>query len=199
MRKLIVISIFLIFIDIFLYRYLMAINFDKKEYSFEIDDKQILYQICDIELNDISDFSFNNYFRLLSFGNETYRYDFKDNELYIYLVPNRTYGFKYKLIKPEVITETIYVEKPVEVVNNYKEEENNEEYIYEDYFYIDNSYISFELDTDLDVIRDILSKNIHTSYQTNIDYSDLNVSQVGQYSVVYRSDDKEIKIIVEIV
>lgn len=198
MRKLLLISITLLMLDVFLYRYLNLTMENKKPYLFIDSDIPLIYQTNDIELNKTNEFKFNNYFNIITFDTVSYRYEFKDDCLNIYLYPDLKYSFKYKTMKPEVIKETIYIEKeiPVEITNTVSE--IDEYTIEEDYFYVDNDYLYFDIDTDFDYIRQVLSNNIHTSYQTNIDYAKLNSSQVGQYEVIYSCENKKIEIIVEI-
>ena len=199
MRKLIILTILLLLADIFLYKYLNSLRLEKKEFRFEVEDEKIIYQTSDIRLNEIKDFNFDNYFYVISFNNNSYRYEIDDEYIIVHIHPDKTYRFKYELIEPKVITETVFIEKPIEIQKPVYQEVENENYIESDYFYVDNDYFSFSLDTDLDDIRNILKSNIHTSYETDIDYSELNVSHVGQYKVVYSCSNEKIEIIIEIV
>ena len=201
MYKYVITILLLALLDISLFYYLSDINQKKKTLNYSIIDDVFLIQTKEIELNSIEEFNFNNYFKLISLIESNYKYEYDDS--YVYITINRNinkFSFKYSLIKPEIIEKIVYVNS--DNSDNKIQENSNQLYdvFYEesDYFYVDSDYFSFPLETSLDEIRTILSSNINTTYQTSIDYSRLNVSQIGQYSVFYTTEKEIIEIIVEI-
>ena len=189
MRKLILITI-LIILDITAYLYLGKILSNRKEYIYKEKENDILYQIDKLELNNIEDFDFDKYFFTTC---NNYLYSFDDNQLIVTINTNKYY-FDYKIIEPEVVEKIVYKEIETEKNTNKIEADDCDEM-----FYVDNDYLKFDINTDLDYIRNILINNLNTTKQVSIDYSRLNVSQIGQYSVIYNASDEKIEIIVEII
>lgn len=192
MNKRIIIIVVLAILDGMLLKYFQDIETNKKTFQFEYNDYPILVNTNSIQLNEINVFKFKNYFNILSFNETSYKYTFEENDINV-LFNDNYYKFPYEIIKPEIITEVIYVENEASNLN-----EDDYIYDYEEYFYVDNDYLQFNLDEDLSHIRQVLSNNIHTTYETNIDYSELNVSQVGLYSVYYSTNSQKIEIFIEI-
>ena len=196
--KKILIAIVLIFINLFLGYYLFTLQGNKKELNIELLSDQLIYQINDIELNNLSDFIFSNYFVVTSNTN-SYKYSFNDKYINVQIGQN-SYSFEYTINEPKVIEKTVY--KEVAVDNSNKEietkEEDEIEYETNEYFYVNSDYLCFDYGTSLDEIRNEIINNINTTHETSIDYKDLNTSSIGQYSVVYTANDKKIEIIVEI-
>lgn len=190
MKKLILI-ILLMLIDLILGYYLFTLNSDRKAFIYSLPDVQYLVQLEQVRLNSIEEFNFDNYFKIISFYNK-YSYSYDDNYIYINLDKNKEYRFKYEILEPEVIEKIVYKEVEKEVVKQ-------DDYVEQDFFYVNEDRLIFNKDTDLEIIRNELIDNIVTTQQTNIDYSRLNVSHVGQYSVFYIGEDSKIQIIVEIV
>lgn len=190
MRKIFIIAILAI-LDIYLYVYLNNLVLNRNIYELKLKEDNIIYQTSDIVLNDINEFKINNYFKFI--GNNNYKYEFKDDVLYI-CIDNKKYSFSYKINEPEVIEKIVYKEK--EIYNDNNNQIN--EYEQPDYFYVNNDYLFFNLNEDLEIIRTKLINNLNTTVQASIDYSQLNVSQIGQYSVFYVTNDTKIEIIVEI-
>lgn len=190
-KKLLTIIILLIIINIFAYRYLIKIINTKNPYIYKEINEPILYQKGNIKIKNDDDFHFDNYFVLLNTNNKNITVDIQD-KIYIYL-SNIKYEFNFERIEPEIIEKIIY--KKDENSNSKEQLEND---VCEDVFYVDSNYLCFSLETDFELIRQTLAKNIHTSYETTIDYSRLNVSAIGQYSVYYISEYKKIEIIIEI-
>ena len=189
MKKIFIIII-LLCLDLTLFLYLSNINKNRNTYIFKMPEIKYLIQLNDIKLNDIKEFDFDKYFSVIGFNNE-YVYTNDEEFIYISLDNINEYKFKYELIKPEVIEKVIYRDVEIPTVK--------EETVESSYFYVDSNRLEFSKDTDLDSIRSALINNLHTTYQTNIDYSRLNVSHIGQYSVFYISEIKKIEIIVEII
>ena len=196
--KKILIAILLIFINIFLGYYLFTLQGNKKELNIELLSDQLIYQINDIELNNLSDFIFSNYF-VVTNNTNSYKYSFNDEYINVQIGQN-SYSFEYTINEPKVIEKTVY--KEVVIDNSNKEietkEEDEIEYETNEYFYVNSDYLCFDYGTSLDEIRNEIINNINTTHETSIDYKDLNTSSIGQYSVVYTANDKKIEIIVEI-
>ena len=190
MKKYIYILAILSILDVLLFAFYKNINKERTKYNIIINSEPILIQIKDIVLKDVNDFNINDFFYVYSYKDYSIKYQFDKKQLLIDL-NNIKYSFDYQIEEPEVIEKVIYQEIEIPIVeNNYEFEE--------EYFYVNNDCLEFELDTDLDYIRQILYENINTTYQTSIDYSRLNVSQIGQYSVFYSTNDKKIEIFVKI-
>ena len=190
MKKYIYILAILSILDVLLFAIYKNINKERTKYNIIINSEPILIQIKDIVLKDVNDFNINDFFYVYSYKDYSIKYQFDKKQLLIDL-NNIKYSFDYQIEEPEVIEKVIYQEIEIPIVeNNYEFEE--------EYFYVNNDCLEFELDTDLDYIRQILYENINTTYQTSIDYSRLNVSQIGQYSVFYSTKDKKIEIFVKI-
>lgn len=182
----------IIILDLFLYNYLNSINISKKAYNYNFDNNYVLIQTDDIILNNKEELNFDNYFKIYSFVNKKYNVDINEAEIEIKIDDN-IFITDYELIKPKVIKEKVYIETNKEINNTVVDTTNS------NYFYVNNNYFEFPIDTDINYIRSILANNINTTYQTSIDYSMLNSSYVGQYSVFYICDKEKIEIIVSIV
>ena len=206
MKKYFIISFLLIIINIILFLYLNNLINNRFTYSFVYEDKPILVHNKNIELNNINEFDFNNYFKILTFNDQNYTYNFDDNNLIIIINDNK-YKVNYNLFEPEIIERIVYVDNYIDKPKYKNKSPNNkindttaeEVAIKNDYFYIDNNYFEFVLDTDLTTIVDVLTSNLHTTYVTKLDYSNLNVSQIGQYSVYYISENQKIEVLINIV
>lgn len=193
MKKLLIISISLLCLNISAYYYLKYLLNNIKPFEYKFSNNVYLYQIKDIEIENINDFVFSDYFKLNSFNKNSYKYKFDEEYIYITLDNSKTCQFVYTIKKPQIIEKVIY--KEVENNNNGIDYEDN----YENYMYIDNNVLEFSLNTSLDDIRQILKNNIHTTYETTIDYSRLNTSSIGDYIVTYNSDFENIDILIKIV
>lgn len=193
MKKLILAIFVLVAIDVALFYYLANLVDNQNAFEYKIINQPIVYQYKDIVLNDVDDFVFENYFKIINSSEKNYNYYFDDENLII-KISNNEYSIKYELTEPVVIEKVIYENSQNNINTTY------DEYVYEEYdcFYVDNEYLFFDLGTSLDEIRQILLANINTTYETSIDYSRLNTSQIGQYEVFYVTKNEKIKIIVEI-
>lgn len=193
MKKLFLAIFVLVAIDVALFYYLANLVDNQNAFEYKITNQPIVYQYKDIVLNDVDDFVFENYFKIINSSEKNYNYYFDDENLII-KISNNEYSIKYELTEPVVIEKVIYENSQNNINTTY------DEYVYEEYdcFYVDNEYLFFDLGTSLDEIRQILLANINTTYETSIDYSRLNTSQIGQYEVFYVTKNEKIKIIVEI-
>lgn len=190
MRKLTVTIFFLTILDIILMFYLKDIINSKLFYEYKMDDLYFIYQKDDIRLNSIDDFIFDNYFYIQSFNTINYQYKFNEDTFEL-KINKDIYHFNYSIIEPIIIEKTIYKDVEIEVEKKYEE-------CVEEYFFVNNDYLFFDLGTDFDYVRNEILNNINTTYETRIDYSQLNTSHIGQYKVKYIADDEILQIIVEI-
>ena len=197
MKKYILIIIICLFSDIYLYKYYIKIENEKKVYEYKNNDLPLLYQKKDIILNNIEDFVFDDYFKILSFNDESYNYKFEDDVLKINIKNiDDTYEFKYELTKPKIIEKTVY-----KTVTEYIDGNSNDssfEYFQNDTKLI-NDYFSFPLGTDLGtIISTIGSQAIESDESVTCDYSSLNPYEIGLYSVNLYTNSEIYTIICEI-
>lgn len=197
MKKYILIIIICLFSDIYLYKYYIKIENEKKVYEYKNNDIPLLYQKKDVVLNKIDDFVFEDYFKILSFNDESYNYKFEDDVLKINIKNiDDTYEFKYELIKPKIIEKTVY-----KTVTEYIDGNSNDssfEYFQNDTKLI-NDYFSFPLGTDLGtIISTIGSQAIESDESVTCDYSSLNPYEIGSYSVNLYTNSEIYTIICEI-
>lgn len=193
MKKYFIIIAILAILDLLCFNYLNNLEVNIKEYNLCFNLNPLLIQTKELIFKDINNFKFDQYFYIYSLNDYSLKYQFNDNNLLIKLNDN-TYKFKYELEKPEVIEKIIYEQIKIPIQN-----ETSDEYYEDDYFYVDSYELQFDINTDLQIIRDKLYENLNTTYQTSIDYSHVNVSQIGQYSVFYVTNDEKIEIFVKIV
>ena len=201
MKKYIIVIVILLILNIVLFKYLLISKEYTIPFKYTEENDYILFQIQDINLNTTEEFIFDNYFKILSFREIPYKYSFNDNSLLITIEDN-VYNFIYQIIEPKVIEKVVYLVDEKENIankniNNRKQEEFNKQ-INEEYTYVDDSYFEYNVDTDLNIIRNDLMNNIHSSSKVSIDYSNLNTSCIGQYSVFYITNIEKIEIIIEI-
>ena len=207
MKKLLFLCLFLLFSDILLLLYLNKISLDSKPYEYHFINDVFIAQIKDINIHSKDEFIFDNYFKTLSFSQKLYKYSFDEEYLKIILKNNYILNYKYNLLEPEIVEKIIYKENYVYQDNPSLDtsniSSNNKplnEYCdsIENYFYVDNYFLTYPINYDLNSIRTDLINNLHTTYQTSIDYSELNTSESGTYSVIYISESDNIEIIVQI-
>ena len=198
MKKLIFILVALTMLDTYGVYYLSRLKNSKKDIQIEILDDNLLYQINNIVLNDINEFNFKKYFNTTSFNDLKIKYEFINEKL---LVENNNmkYYFEYEINEPKIIEKTIIkeIEKNV-YINDDNSTYMPNDYIQDEYFYVNQEHMSFDLNTEFEYVKECLRNNINTTLETCIDYSHLNTSQIGQYTVKYIADEQEIEIIVEI-
>ena len=158
-------------------------------------------------MDDVAEFDFDTYFELLSFKDTAYRYEFKDEQLFVYL-DNDTFAYNYKLKEPiiETVEKIVYkeVEKPQTQSSSTSQIEqdtqsNEIEYIEEaDYFRLRRESFSFEEGTDLSDIIAVLKDQVDTNLPVTIDYSALNPNQIGQYTIFFISSSQKYPFLIEI-
>lgn len=209
MKKLLFMLILVITLIFISYKYLLIINSSKIPYINTLDDV-LIYQIKNIELYEIEDFDFDNYFRIISFNNHSYDYKFDDDYLYISIKTNNDtfrYKYPYTILEKEVIIETIietkYIEKETSNISNPSTNKSSSTVtskptVNNDYMNISSTSYSFKCGTDLSTIISTISSNIDSSVQVSLDYSSLNPYIEGTYTVVLSSKIKNISINVQI-
>ncbi len=205
MRRLLFIIILLCLSIYTSYRYLLFTLKSRVAFHFVPCEQASLLQKKDIVLDDRKDFVLQEYFDILCNSNTSYRYQFEEGHLIIYLKGKKfSYPYQIKEPKIETVEKTIYKEVvkevPVYIGNQNTESDETiyESYPEEDYFHLRNDYLSFPKDSDLSVIIEAISSDIDTNMQASIDYSLLNPNQIGQYPIQIHTFDQDYVISVEI-
>ena len=205
MRRLLFIIILLCLSIYTSYRYLLFTLKSRVAFHFVPCEQAFLLQKKDIVLDDQKDFVLQEYFDILCNSDISYRYQFEENYLFIYL-KGKKFAYPYQIKEPkiETVEKTIYKEvvKEVQVylgnTNTESDETTYESYPEEDYFHLRNDYLNFPIDSDLSVIIEAISSDIDTNMQVSIDYSLLNPNQIGQYPIQIHTSDHDYVISVEI-
>ncbi len=205
MRRLLFIIILLCLSIYTSYRYLLFTLKSRVAFHFAPCEQAFLLQKKDIVLDDRKDFVLQEYFDILCNSDISYRYQFEENHLFIYL-KGKKFAYPYQIKEPkiETVEKTIYKEVVKEVpvylgnTNTESDETTYESYPEEDYFHLRNDYLSFPIDSDLSVIIEAISSDIDTNMQVSIDYSLLNPNQIGQYPIQIHTSDQDYVISVEI-
>ena len=205
MRRLLFIIILLCLSIYTSYRYLLFTLKSRVAFHFVPCEQAFLLQKKDIVLDDQKDFVLQEYFDILCNSDISYRYQFEENYLFIYL-KGKKFAYPYQIKEPkiETVEKTIYKEVVKEVPvyignqNAGRDETTYESYPEEDYFHLRNDYLSFPIDSDLSVIIEAISSDIDTNMQVSIDYSLLNPNQIGQYPIQIHTSDQDYVISVEI-
>ncbi len=205
MRRLLFIIILLCLSIYTSYRYLLLTLKSRVAFHFVPCEQAFLLQKKDIVLDDQKDFVLQEYFDILCNSDISYRYQFEENYLFIYL-KGKKFAYPYQIKEPkiETVEKTIYKEVVKEVpvylgnTNTESDETTYESYPEEDYFHLRNDYLSFPIDSDLSVIIEAISSDIDTNMQVSIDYSLLNPNQIGQYPIQIHTSNQDYVISVEI-
>ncbi len=202
MKKLILIIVFLILVIYFSFSYLKDIQKYKHSFVFEEGNRAILYQKKDILLNNVDEFSFDEFFSFIGNRKPDYRYRFEGDQIIISLDEHMfTFPFQIRELEKEIV-ETIVVkeiykekqEKPVENGSSSNQTESNQRY-----FNVRKDYFTFSEGTDLSFIINQLSGVVDTNERIVIDYSMLNPNEKGTYDVYISSEKHSARIIVEII
>jgi len=175
----------------FSYEYLYQIKYNQKPYIYNYNQMQILIKDKDIELLNINSFTFDSYFKIISFVKPDVSVSI-NNENIIVILNNKKYIYDYKIIEPEKIEvvkeviKEIYIEKEISIKEyNHQKEENlikNYDDSYSINTYIPN-YLEYSEGTDLSIIISDMASKIVTNEQLTIDYSELNPNIKGNYNV----------------
>lgn len=190
MKKFILLIIIFTLLDIYLYKYYLKIENQRKEYAYKNTDKPLLYQKKDIVLNNIEDFIFDDYFTIISFNDVSYDYKFDNDILKIKIKDiDYVFEFNYEIIKPKIIEKTIY-----KTVTEYKDSNNYDNSIneyYQNETKLVKDYFVFDLGTDLSTIISIIgSEAIISDQSVTCDYSSLNPYEIGSYSINLYTDNE---------
>ena len=211
MRKIIFLLFMLLILNALSFSYLYILNENRTVFSSFTYEKPLIIQNKELILDDIESFKLDDYFTILCNEQYSYKYEFNDESLIICLNYECFY-YDYSLREPEIIETIIEKEVIKEVyintVNNQKTEKeesdnsiNNEhgDYEYEnDYFILKTDYCCFPCDTDLNTIIQEIQNYVETNKRITVDYSQLNPSQNGYYSVYFITNDAKYELIVEI-
>lgn len=202
MRKLLILIVILIFLNIFAFNYLENSINNQKEYRFDINKQQFIIQKKDLILDEDNDFIFDEYFAILSFNKPQYKYDIDDENINV-TIANRKLSYPYSIKEKEVIevekviTQNIpvyipqYINSDNNVVNT--SQSNNS------YFSVVNSYYSFSKETDINHIISVIRNAVDTNQEVTIDFSSLNPNEPGIYKVYFYTDSNSVSINVEII
>ena len=194
MKKYVITILLLTSVNIFLSFYLQNIVINQDSFEYVYKEKPIIYQKKDIELNNIEEFKFEEYFEILNFNENSYSYNFKDDYLSVKLKDiNEEFVYDYVIIEPEVI-ETIKYQTITEYVYP--------EYVYDQgacYIEADTYELSFESGTDIANIIHELGDIVYSSDYVTCDYSSINPNSVGTYKAYFYSDCGNIEILVKII
>lgn len=202
MRKLLILIVILIFLNIFAFNYLENSINTQKEYRFNINKQQFIIQKKDLILDEDNDFIFDEYFAILSLNKPQYKYDIDDKNIHV-TIANKKLSYPYSIKEKEVIevekviTQNIpvyipqYINSDNNVVNT--SQSNNP------YFSVVNSYYSFSKETDINHIISVIRNAVDTNQEVTIDFSSLNPNESGIYNVYFYTDSNSASINVEII
>lgn len=201
MKKLILIIFFLSLIIFFSFTYLKDIQKHKHSFIFEEVNRAFLYQKKEILLNNVDEFSFDEFFSFIGNQKPDYRYYFKGDQIIISL-DEHMFTFPFQIREPEkeiietIIIKEVYKEKqemPAENSSSSNQTESNQKY-----FSVKKDYFKFSEGTDLSFIINQFSVAVDTNERIVVDYSMLNPNEKGTYDVYISSDNHSAKIVVEI-
>lgn len=202
MRKLLILIVILIFLNIFAYKYLENSINNQKEYRFNINKQQFIIQKKDLILDEDNEFIFDEYFAILSLNKPQYKFDIDDKNINV-TIANKKLSYPYSIKEKEVIevekviTQNIpvyipqYINSDNNVVNT--SQSNNP------YFSVINSYYSFSKETDINHIISVIRNAVDTNQEVTIDFSSLNPNESGIYNVYFYTDSNSASINVEII
>lgn len=198
MKKLLIILI-LILLNYLSYRYLIVLNKAYKPFI-PIQDSFLLVQTKNIKIYDESDFIFDDYFKVLSFSNYSIKDKFIDNTYHLEITTSsikKDYQFDVTFLEPEVIvntiTEYIYLDKEDKDTSS-NNPTNNTINNNKTYFDVYQTSFSYETNTSLQTIINDIANSFECSEEVMIDYSSLNPSVEGTYTVTLISSIKNISI-----
>ncbi|MCR4634070.1 MAG: hypothetical protein K5648_08105 [Erysipelotrichaceae bacterium] len=209
MRKYIYIIIFLIISIILSFSYLNQSITGKRAYEYIPSNNFYLLQKRKIVLNEIKDFSFDEFFMILSKSPVSYRYEFSEDRLLIHIC-GKDFSYPYE-IRPEKIIETtvyeevikevpVYIDRPGADNTPYLQNDDRETEDYEEeYFYLMKDHFTFPQGTKIAEIIDTIRDSIKTNQTLSVDYSLLNPNQIGQYPLFVLKNDGKTEIFVFIV
>ena len=216
MKKLLLTVIILILMNIFAFYYLNILIDNKKSLDISINNDSIIYLNSDIELENIEDFKFNDYF--ITLKNNKYTYSLNKDNISIFH-NNKEISFPITIIEKEeiqeekenikpitnVITQNKPIQEPTikEPINTHTS--NNNEYIdtyippSNDYLNVSNTSYSFNKGEDINNIIAHIQSSIDSSSAYSIDYFSLNPNIEGTYIVYINSDIASKEIVVNII
>lgn len=187
MFKKIILVIILTILDILAYIYLDNSILNLKSYEYKYSNKPLIYLNKKIELYDINDFVFEDYFEVLDFNNNSYKYyiDSDNKQIIIKLKDyDDVYYYNYEIIEPEIVTE--YIRETIYVDNNeYSDYEDN-------HIYYSCDYYEFELGTDISCIIQTVQDDIESYTNVTCDYSCLNPYILGTYDIYFYNDFEKV-------
>lgn len=216
MKKLLLTVIILILMNIFAFYYLNILLDNKKSLDISINNDPIIYLNSDIELENIKDFKFNDYFIILK--NKKYTYSLNKDNISIFQ-NNKEISFPITIIEKEeiqeekenikiinnVITQNKPIQEPtpIEPINTYTPTYNEQIDTYvpssSDYLNISNTSYSFNKGEDINNIIAHIQSSIDSTSAYSIDYFSLNPNIEGTYIVYINSDIASKEVMVNII
>ena len=214
MKKLLLTVIILILMNIFAFYYLNILLDNKKSLDISINNDPIIYLNSAIELENIEDFKFNDYF--ITLKNNKYTYSLNKDNISIFQ-NNKEISFPITIIEKEeiqeenikpinnVITQNKPIQEPtpIEPINTYtpKYNEHIDTYVppSSDYLNISNTSYSFNKGEDINNIIAHIQSSIDSSSTYTIDYFSLNPNIEGTYIVYINSDIASKEVVVNII
>ena len=216
MKKLLLTVIILILMNIFAFYYLNILINNKKSLDISINNDPIIYLNSDIELDNIEDFKFNDYF--ITLKNNKYTYSLNKDNISIFH-NNKEISFPITIIEKEeiqeekenikpitnVITQNKPIQEPtpIEPINTYTPTYNEHIDTYvppsSDYLNISNTSYLFNKGEDINNIIAHIQSSIDSSSAYSIDYFSLNPNIEGTYIVYINSDIASKEVVVNII
>lgn len=216
MKKLLLTVIILILMNIFAFYYLNILLDNKKSLDISINNDPIIYLNSAIELENIEDFKFNDYF--ITLKNDKYTYSLNKDNISIFQ-NNKEISFPITIIEKEeiqeekenikpinnVITQNKPIQEPtpIEPINTYTPKYNEHINTYvspsNDYLNISNTSYSFNKGEDINNIIAHIQSSIDSSSAYSIDYFSLNPNIEGTYIVYINSDIASKEVVVNII
>ena len=202
MNRLFLIIAALIIVISLSFSYLKEIRKDRHSFLFVEGNTGFLYQKKEILLDQIEDFTFDDFFSFIGNQKCNYRYTFEDDTIVV-TVNEQTFTFPYEIKEPikeiveKVVIKEVYKEKPVNTADSVTvttDIGSNDKY-----FNVRKDYFLFSEGTDLSIIIRQISGAVDTNERILIDYSMLNPNEKGTYDVNLTSDEHSARITVEIV
>ena len=202
MKKLFLIIFLLSATICFSFAYLNNIRKERHPFLFEEGNTGFLYQKKDIILDNIEDFSFDEFFSFIGNQKCPYRYRIEEDHI-IVSVNEQSFTFPYQIREPEkeIIEKVVIKEVYKEKTGNTAENSTLSTYsgTNEKYFNVRKDYFTFSEGTDLSSIINQLSNAVDTNEKIVVDYSMLNPNERGTYDVYLSSEEHSARIVVEII
>ncbi len=217
MSRLIFVFVFMLCLDIMAYSFLKNVSDQRKALPVNIDKHMFIYEKKDLVLDQDGEFSFDEYFGILSASKKNCRYSMEDDTIDIDF-EGETLRFPYSFREEEVIEhETVIIKEVPVYIPNPDRETDNISHIKEEgptpiagiqeshidqtdqpYMELSCAYYSFPKQTGLHEIISVIRNAVVSNEAVTIDYSSLNPDVAGTYPVLFISDHHTESVTVEI-